>query len=198
MNNQSLLNGVPNVLCVPYVPSLPRAQVYFTGRKIKNIVFNEIKWRFVHCCFQGCWILIWTLIKISFFQIGSKNIKFFYAEGQNNTKGKDTLWNFSFSPFHEILFQGHFMKQEILSWNTFTLLFKFHCVRSSSINKIEIVFTEKKYLLKFNSIKLYLLLIKQKQRNSKIPERIWIKPWLKTRSDKSACANIFLELPSTN
>ena len=25
-----------------------------------------------------------------------------------------------------------------------------------------------------------------------------MKPWLKSRSDKSACANIFLELPLTN
>ena len=25
-------------------------------------------------------------------------------------KGKDTLWNFSFKAFHEIQFQGHFMK----------------------------------------------------------------------------------------
>ena len=24
--------------------------------------------------------------------------------------GKDTLWNFSFKAFHEIQFQGHFMK----------------------------------------------------------------------------------------
>ena len=70
---------VPCVLYVPYLstrpmcptcstcPTCPRAQVYFTDRKIKNIGFNEIKWRFVHWCFQGCWILIWTLIKISFF-----------------------------------------------------------------------------------------------------------------------------------
>ena len=69
----------------PTCPTCPRAQVYFTDWKIKNIGFNEIKWGFVHWCFQGCWILIWTLIKISFFKIGSKNIKLFYAEGQNNT-----------------------------------------------------------------------------------------------------------------
>ena len=37
------------------------------------------------------------------------------------SKGKDTLWDFSFRVFHEIQFQGHFMKYEILSWNTFTL-----------------------------------------------------------------------------
>ena len=76
---------VPYVLTHPTCPPCPRAQVYFTDRKIKNIGFNEIRWRFVHWCFQGCWILIWTLIKISFFKIGSKNIKLFYAEGQSNT-----------------------------------------------------------------------------------------------------------------
>ena len=51
----------------------------------------------------------------------------------------------------------------------------------------------KKYCVKFNSIKKYLLYIKQKQKNSKIPKRIRMKPCLKTMSDKSACANIFLE-----
>ena len=79
---------------VPYVltcltcstcPTCPRTQVYFTEREIENISFNEIKWKFVHWCFQGSWILIWTLIKISFFKIGSKNIKLFYAKYQNNT-----------------------------------------------------------------------------------------------------------------
>ena len=94
---------VPYVLYVPHVPTRPmylaspRAQVYFTDRKIKDIGFNEIKWRFVRSCFQRCWILIWTLIRISFFQIGSKNIKLFYAEGQNNTykcwRSKQHLWN---------------------------------------------------------------------------------------------------------
>ena len=45
----SLLNSVPNVPYVPYVTmrptcsTCPRAQVCFTGRKIKNIGFNEIK-----------------------------------------------------------------------------------------------------------------------------------------------------------
>ena len=77
-----LLNGVPNM---PTFSTCSCAQGYSAYWKIKNIGFNEIKWRFVHWCFQGCWILIWTLIKISFFKIGSKNIKIFYAEGQNNT-----------------------------------------------------------------------------------------------------------------
>ena len=39
------------------------------------------------------------------------------------------------------------------------------------INK-KIVLTEKKYRVKFSSIKKHLLLIKQKQKNSKIPKRI--------------------------
>ena len=43
------------------------------------------------------------------------------------------------------------MKHEILSQNTFTLVLKFHCVRFSSMKKI--VFAEKRYLVKFNSIK---------------------------------------------
>ena len=93
-------------------------------------------------------------------------------------KGKDTLWNFSFRAFHEIQFQGHFMKREILSWNTFTLVSNIHYVCFSSI---KIVFAEKRYRVE----------------NSKIPKRIWMKPCLKTRSDKSTCANIFLELPLT-
>ena len=91
-------------------------------------------------------------------------------------------WNFSFRAFHEIQFQGHFMKHEILSWNTFTLVSNIHSVCFSSI---------KRYRVKFNSIKKYLLLIKQKQKNSRTPKRIWMKPCSKTRS------NIFLELSLT-
>ena len=39
----SLLNGVPNVPYVAKCLMCPRAQVYFTERKIKNFGFNEIK-----------------------------------------------------------------------------------------------------------------------------------------------------------
>ena len=46
-----------------------------------------------------------------------------------------------------------------------------HLLRKFFINK-KIVFTEKRYRVKFNSIKNYLLLIKQKQKNSKIPKHI--------------------------
>ena len=49
------------------------------------------------------------------------------------SKGKDTLWNVSFRGFHEIQFQGHFMKHKILSWNAFILVSNIHCVRFSSI-----------------------------------------------------------------
>ena len=48
-------------------------------------------------------------------------------------KRKDTLWNVSFRGFHEIQFHGHFMKHEILLWNTFTLVSNIHCVCFSSI-----------------------------------------------------------------
>ena len=105
------------------------------------------------------------------------------------TKDKNTLWNFSFKVFHEIQFQGHFMKHETLSWNTFTLVSKFHCVPFSS---------EKLYLLKFNSSTYYLLLKKHTNKNSERPKRIWLKPWLKNRNDKSACDKIFSELQLTD
>ena len=49
------------------------------------------------------------------------------------SKGKDTLWNFSFRTFHEIQFLGHFVKHEILSWNTLTLVSNIHCVCFSPI-----------------------------------------------------------------
>ena len=71
-----------------------------------------------------------------------------------------------------------------------------HSLRMFLINK-KIAFTEKRYRVKFSSIKKNLLLIKQKQKNSKIPKRIWMKPCSKTRSAKSGCANIFLELSLT-
>ena len=36
----------------------------------------------------------------------------------------------------ETFLSGHLMKHDILSWNTFTLAFKFHCVRFSSIKNM--------------------------------------------------------------
>ena len=41
-----------------------------------------------------------------------------------------------FRAFHAIQFQCHFMKHEILSWNSFTLVLKLHFVRFSSIKKL--------------------------------------------------------------
>ena len=38
-----------------------------------------------------------------------------------NLKGR-IHWNFSFKAFHDMQFQGHFMKHKILSRNTFTLV----------------------------------------------------------------------------
>ena len=83
------------------------------------------------------------------------------------------------------------------TWNTFLKYFCFsiqHSLRMFLINK-KIVFAEKRYRVKFSSIKKYLLLIKQKQKKFKT---YLMKPCSKTRSGKSACANIFLELPLTN
>ena len=73
---------------------------------------------------------------------GSQTMKF---DQLIECKGKDTLSKFSFRAFHQIQFQGHFMKHEILSWSTFALISKFHCVCFSSIKKI--AFTEKRCLL---------------------------------------------------
>ena len=38
-----------------------------------------------------------------------------YNQQDEISKGKDKLWNFSFKAFHEIQFQGHFMKYFYLS-----------------------------------------------------------------------------------
>ena len=64
------------------------------------------------------------------------------------------------------------MKHEILSWNTFTLVFKFHCMRFSSIRF-------KEDLVKFNSIIKYVLLIKQKQKKFKKYQNVseWKYVW---------------------
>ena len=42
--------------------------------------------------------------------------------------------------------------------------------------------------------KLYLLLVKQKQKKSRKTKYIWMTSWLKNRNDRSACCNIFSEL----
>ena len=38
--------------------------------------------------------------------------------------------------FNEIQVQENFMKHEMLSWNTFTLVFKLHCILFSSIKRL--------------------------------------------------------------
>ena len=62
-----------------------------------------------------------------------------------------------------------FPRTSFLTEHIWWLLLNIHCACFSSIKKI--VFTEKIYHVKFNSIKKYLL-IKQKRKNSKTPERI--------------------------
>ena len=57
------------------------------------------------------------------------------------SKGKDTQLNFSFRAFHEIQFQGHFMKYFYFSIQ--------HSLRMFLTNK-KIVFAEKRYRVKFN------------------------------------------------
>ena len=76
------------------------------------------------------------------------------AAMKNICKGKDTLWNFSYRTFHEIQFQGYFMKHEILSWNTFTLVSNIHYVCFSSIKNC--VCREKISCRKFKNTKTYL------------------------------------------
>ena len=45
----------------------------------------------------------------------------------------------------------------------------------------------------------YIFYSKNKNKqNLKRAKRIWMKPWLKYRNDKSACDNIFSELPPTD
>ena len=62
-----------------------------------------------------------------------------------------------------------FPRTPFLTEHLWWFLLNIHCVCFSSIKKI--AFTEKIYRVKFNSIKKYLL-IKQKRKNSKTPERI--------------------------
>ena len=52
-------------------------------------------------------------------------------------------------------------------------------------------FTEGNFLVKD---KQYFLLYSKNKKKSKISKRIWMKPWMKKRNDKSAWVNIFSEL----
>ena len=107
-----------------------------------------------------------------------------------------------FRAFHAIQFQCHFMKHEILSWNSFTLVFKLHFVRFSSIKKLCLQGKDILYnLIVLNSVTHKVKTNKQQQQQQqqiKRPKLIWMKPCLQIRNDKSASANVFLELPLTN
>ena len=48
-------------------------------------------------------------------------------------------------------------------------------------------------LIALNFDKQYLLLIKQKQKNPKRPKRIWMKPCMENRNDRSVCVNILTD-----
>ena len=63
------------------------------------------------------------------------------------------------------------ISKNTFSYRTPLVVASEHSLRMFLINK-KIVFTEKRYRVKFSSIKKHLLLIKQKQKNSKIPKRI--------------------------
>ena len=78
---------------------------------------------------------------------------FYDVSTSSMLKGKDTLWNFSFRAFHEMQFQGHFMKYEILSWNTFTSLSKIHRVMflfNKKIVKDIVKRSQRRYSVKFS------------------------------------------------
>ena len=82
-------------------------------------------------------------------------------------------WNFSFRAFHDIQFQVHFMKHEILSWNTFTLVSKFHFLFSSSIKKLSLqrqdIFWQPKFRTVTHSCsvkKVVLKIFKNSQKNT--------------------------------
>ena len=91
---------------------------------------------------------------------------------------------------------GLFWSKNSKIWQKFVYFGIWISLHIFLINK-KIVFTEKRYLLKFNSIKWLLLLIKLKQTQKDQNKSEWNHSW-KNRSNKSACANIIFELPFTN
>ena len=112
----------------------------------------------------------------------------------SNSFGKDTLWNFSFRAFHEIQFQGHFMKYEILSWNTFTSV--------SNINRVMFLINKKivkdivKRSQRWYRVKNFIEKISCKK--FKATETYLNETMIENQGRKSACANIFLEPALTN
>ena len=79
---------------------------------------------------------------------------------------KKGLWHRCF-PVNFVEFPRTHFLTEHLWW----LLLNIHCVCFYLINK-KIVFTEKRYRVKFSSIKKHLLLISKNKKQSKIPKRI--------------------------
>ena len=71
-----------------------------------------------------------------------------------------------------------------------------HSLRTFFINKKN-VFTEKRYRVKFNSIKKCFIIHTAKTKKFKSTKTYLNETISKTRSDKSARGNIFLELPLT-
>ena len=95
---------------------------------------------------------------------------------------KKSLWHRCF-PVNFVKFR----RTPFLTEHLWLLLLNIHCACFSSLKKLCLQ----------KNIKKYLLFIKQKQENSKIRKRIWMKPCSKNWRRKSACANTFLELPLT-
>ena len=70
-------------------------------------------------------------------------------------------------------------------------------MRTFLINKKNL-FTQKRYLVKFNCIKMVFVTHKAETKKLKITKTYLNETIFETRSDKSAFANIILELPLTN
>ena len=78
------------------------------------------------------------------------------------------------------------MKHEILSWNTFTLVSKFHYVRFSSLKNI--VFTEKRYIF----------YIKQKPKKFQKAKPYLNETMIEKQELQKSCNDTLLELRLTN
>ena len=108
-------------------------------------------------------------------------------------------WIFCFWVFHEMQFQGHSMKHKVLSWNTFTLVYKFHCLYFSSTTTTKCFNSKKMSFDGENLIALVLIneICHSKNKNKNIIKKtkiIRMKPGLKPRNDKSAYVNIYSEV----
>ena len=95
---------------MPYVHTCPNIFYRPENQKNKNIDFNEIKWRFVHWCFQGCWRQV--IVKTCLRKIHSKKI--FSNERLTNRKKK------KWKRFVSILYSVHMLVYGY--WRTFKLI----------------------------------------------------------------------------